>query len=124
DRASQNFLAALEADDEGLIVDRAFPVELHTRNAVAVLLAAIPGAMLGNEDLVAIVLRKCLPRVELHAERSNMRTEQLDRRHTLCAIPKMAEFRIFHVLAVAIRKAEIQSGARRDIELARRHVIA
>ena len=49
DRATQYFVPTLEADDEGFVGNRSIAVELHAHDPIAALLAAIPGAVLGDE---------------------------------------------------------------------------
>src|SRR5215470_3216163 len=55
----------------------------HALDARALVLVAIPRAVLGDEDIVLVVGREHVAGVELHAERRDMRAELDDRRREL-----------------------------------------
>ena len=87
-------------------------------------LMTIPGAVLGEDDVVLIVGRELVAGIELHAQRSDMRAELERRRRKLGALVSHGEFRVRNVALVAIRIAEVLADLGDVIELVARHVVA
>ena len=97
----------------------------HDRDAVADLAAAVPRAVLGDEDLVAIALREtaCPCRSACRAPRRAGRACCAGGANSLHGA-LAAEFRVRDGAGVAIRIAEVLAGARDVIERVGRHVVA
>src|SRR5690349_13111091 len=124
-RASPRALALQPALGKRLVGDGPpVIVEAHQRDAIADLAAAVPRAVLGDEDLAAISRRKLRSRVETHAERRDVRAEGLRRWRERAARLPAAELRIGNRARVAVREAEIPARARRLVERVGRHVVA
>src|SRR6185369_9488089 len=85
-------LALQEAGEERLWRSGAsLRVDRHAHDLVADLAAAVPRAVLGNEDVAAIRRRKLGAAVEAHAERGDVRAELGDRCRELAARATRAE---------------------------------
>src|SRR6185295_10348392 len=75
-------------------------------------------------SLISILGGELGSRVEAHGERSNMRTQFLDRRNRRGTAAELAELRVRHIAAMAIRIAIVVADLVQAIELAVGHVVA
>ena len=69
----------------------------------------IPGAMLGDEDLVAICRGEHCTRIEAHAQRRDMGTEVLHRRGELGTLAFAAKLRVGNSAAMTIGIAKVHT---------------
>src|SRR5207237_9090574 len=104
------------ASSEWLIGDCAIAFQAHQRHAIADFSRAVPGTMLGDEDLVPVCGRELRAGVEAHSERGDVRSQVLCRRSDRVAGVLATEFRVGDGAGMAIRIAEIQSWFRRMIQ--------
>src|SRR4051794_39414108 len=66
----------------------------HALDARALVLGAVPGAMLGDQDVVLVLGGEHVAGIELHAERRDVGAEIDDRRRELVALVPHRELRI------------------------------
>src|SRR5262245_15094647 len=108
---------------ERLVADHPAAFDPYGRHAVADRRAAIPRAMLRDEDSAAILRRKHHARVKAHAERRDVRPELRGRRREVRARLVASELRVRDRAAVTVWKAEMQPRLRRVVQLVRRAVV-
>src|ERR1043166_598220 len=75
DGAAPGLLVLEPAGREGLVRNGAAVLQTNEHDAVTHLVAAVPGAVFGDEDLVAVLGREHRARVEAHAERGDVSAE-------------------------------------------------
>src|ERR1041385_7692907 len=90
----------------------------------ALVFMPVPGAVLGDEDVVLVLGGELIAGIELHAERRDMGAEVQHRRGELRALMPHREFRIRQVALVAIRIAEMLADLVDHVELVARDVVA
>ncbi len=91
---------------------------------MALLDGAVPRAAHRDEDVVLVLGREHLARVEAHADRRDVRAELERRRRELLARAVLAELGIERVALVAVGVAEVLSLARRHVQRVVRRVVA
>src|SRR5919109_1652161 len=124
DRPSPGTSIAQPALGKGFIRYRPMVVKTHQRQAIADGRGAVPGAMFGDENLLAIRFREHRARIKAHAERRDVGTEVLRRRGELRARALAAELGVGNAPAVAIGKPKVHPGLRGTIQLIRRAIVA
>src|SRR6185437_8436192 len=97
--------------------------DVDAHDAAALVLVAIPGAVLSDQDRVLVLGGELVAGIELHAERSHVRAELEDRRGELRALVTHGEFRIGNVALVAIGIAEMLAHPIDHVELVTRNVV-
>ena len=73
--------------------------------------------MLGNNNLMAIVVGKHIPRIKPHSKRGYMRSQLLRRGIKLPAGTFASKFRISNILAVTIGKTKMHALLRGTVQL-------
>src|SRR5882757_9127 len=96
----------------------------HALDACALVLVPVPGAMLGDEDVVLVLGGELVAGIELHAERRHMGAELGDRWRELRALVTHRKLRIRHIALVAIGITEVLAELRDHVELVARGVVA
>ena len=112
------------AAGEGFVAGGFAIFEAHQGDTVAGFLAAIPRAVLGDEDLVAVFGGEHRPGVKAQAERRDVGAECLCRRREFVAGTLAAEFGVANGVAVTVWIAKVHAGLRGVVQLARRAVVA
>jgi hypothetical protein len=79
--------------------------------------------VLGDEDVVAVLVRKHVASVEPHPERGDVRTQVLRRPREFGTPPLCTKLRIRDVTTVAERVAEVKPGLGGSIELIRGQIV-
>src|SRR5262245_7040638 len=113
--AAPNIPAIEPALGENLLLDCLAAFDDHARYAVPDPLAAVPGAVLGDEDRVLILGWKLAAGIEPHSERRHMRPQLSHRRHEVATRSLPAELGVGDVALMAIRIAEMLTRLRRVI---------
>src|SRR5450759_2949603 len=111
------FLALEPALGEGLLGNRLPVPEAHERHPVPDLLLPVPRAVLGDEDLAAVLGGEHRTRVEPHPERRDVGAQLEGRRDEALAGKLLAELRVGDVSSVAVREPEVEAGVRREVQL-------
>src|SRR5450759_3953910 len=111
------FLALEPALGEGLLGNRLPVPEAHERHPVPDLLLPVPRAVLGDEDLAAVLGGEHRTRVEPHPERRDVGAQLEGRRAEALAGKLLAELRVGDVSSVAVREPEVEAGVRREVQL-------
>src|SRR5919108_3351604 len=124
DRSSPGPAIVQPALGKGFIRYRPMVVKAHQRQAIANGRGAVPRAMFGDENLLAIRFREHRARIKAHAERRHMGAEVLHRRGELRARALAAKLRVGDAAAVAIGKPEVHPWLPGMIQLIRRAVVA
>src|SRR6185312_15331517 len=93
-------------------------------DAATLVLVTIPGAVLGDQDGVLVLGGELASGIELHAERSDVGAELVNRRCELRALVTRREFRIRQIALVAIGIAEMLAHPVDHVELVGGQVVA
>src|SRR5919106_2025317 len=116
-RATAGEAAFQPAGGKRLVGRRAGAVHVHIGYAVADRRAAIPGAVLGDEDAAAVLLGEHRAGVEAHPDRRDVRIEPPRRRRELGARAVAVVLGVGHAVAVTVGEAEVLAGAGEPVQL-------
>src|SRR5215510_6232567 len=97
---------------EHVVGHRPTVVKAHQADAITDPGGAIPRPMFGDENLVAILLRKHRPGIKAHPKRRHVGTQLHRRRRELVTAPLSPELRIGDILRVAIGVSEVHAWPR------------
>src|SRR5439155_4907241 len=123
-RAPPGLLALQPAFGKGGVLQHAFTLKLHTHDTVANFFATIPGAVLGNEYLVAVRRRKHRTSIKAHAQSSHMWTQVQHWRHKIATGALSTKLRVCNVLPMTVGETKVHAWFGGVIEFVRRHVVA